>query len=406
MPMARSASAMGLVMVTDALRRGCAAALLVLTAGAVQAADIRIINGDTPGEGLNDTTPRDPVPGNPGTTVGAQRLNALGYVADLRGSRIGSDVPILVEVTFSNLRCRSTNADLAAAGPERLVSDFPGAQPGVFYALALANAINGARIESGPDISADFNAALDAPDDCLGGADWYYGLDNNPPGDDLNFVSTATHELIHGLGFASFVNLQTGEFFMGLPSIYETFIRDLGFSTTWPSLNNNERMASAANDGNVVWDGPSITPQVSARYSDGTVGSDLQLYAPNPVEPGSSISHWEADLTPNALMEPFVDARGDVDIRNGIGLAACVLSDLGWGLINRVGCPDDDGAAIPSPDGTADGSGNANAGGGSGDMAGDDGSGGGGCTLGRGAPDPIWLALLLVAAWRLRRQSI
>ncbi len=401
--MARFMSVTGWAMITESLRRGCVAACLVLTSGAVQAADIVIINGDNPGEGLNEPTPRAPVPGNPGETVGAQRLNAIGYVADLLGSRIVSDVPIVVEVTFSSLRCRSTNADLAAAGPDRLVSDFPGSQPGVFYALALANAISGGRIESAPDISAEFNAALDAQDDCLGGADWYYGLDNDPPGDDLNFISTAAHELIHGLGFASFVDLQSGEFFMNLPSIYETFIRDLSFGTTWPNLNSNQRAASAANDGNVIWDGPSITPQVSNRFSGGRVGSDLQLYAPNPVEPGSSISHWDDDLTPNALMEPFVDARGDVDIRNGIGLAACVLADIGWTLNSGVGCPDDNGAGIPAPDGSVDGSGNAD----TGDVLGssDSDGGGGGCSLGRGAPDPIWLLLLLVAVWRLRRSA-
>ncbi|MEQ8798376.1 MAG: JDVT-CTERM domain-containing protein [Salinisphaeraceae bacterium] len=372
----------------------------MLTVTAAQAVEIRIADGDNPGEGLNDPTPRAPVGGNPGVTVGEQRRNALQFVANLLGNRIASDVPIVVEVKFSNLNCEPNNADLAAAGPRRLVSDVPGGQPGVFYALALANAINGSRIqdEPPPDILAEFNAALDAPDDCLGGADWYYGLDNDPPDGDLNFVTTAAHELIHGLGFASFADLGSGEFFMGLPSVYETCIADRSFDTTWPGLTNNERMASAENDGNVIWVGPSISSRIANGFSSGVSNGRLLLYAPNPFEGGSSISHWDDNLTPNALMEPFVDSRGDVDIRQGIGVAACVLADLGWTMQNTSLC------SSPSPDGLAGCPVQSNAGISPPDSTGGDG-GGGGCSLARGALDPIWLLLLLAAAWRLRRSA-
>jgi hypothetical protein len=55
-----------------------AAALVLLAAPAAQAAVITVVNADAgTGKGLDDPTPVSPVGGNPGTTLGAQRLRAL-----------------------------------------------------------------------------------------------------------------------------------------------------------------------------------------------------------------------------------------------------------------------------------------------------------------------------------------
>ena len=48
-----------------------------VAAPAVEAAVIRVINNDNPGEGFNDPTPVAPVGGNTGTTLGQQRLIAF-----------------------------------------------------------------------------------------------------------------------------------------------------------------------------------------------------------------------------------------------------------------------------------------------------------------------------------------
>ena len=57
------------------------------------AAQFVIVNADFPGEGFNDPTPAAPVGGNPGTTLGEQRLNvflrAAGVVASPANSAAG-----------------------------------------------------------------------------------------------------------------------------------------------------------------------------------------------------------------------------------------------------------------------------------------------------------------------------
>ena len=60
-----------------------AAALLALSAVSAGATTIVISSRDAAGVGFNDTTPVAPVGGNPGTTLGEQRMNVYKHVAHL-----------------------------------------------------------------------------------------------------------------------------------------------------------------------------------------------------------------------------------------------------------------------------------------------------------------------------------
>lgn len=54
------------------------------------------------------------------------------------------------------------------------------------------------------------------------------------------------------------------------------------------------------------------------------------LYTPNPVQPGSTVSHWDTIATPNQLMEPAING----DLRIAVGapydLTRAQLRDVGW----------------------------------------------------------------------------
>ena len=56
----------------------------------------------------------------------------------------------------------------------------------------------------------------------------------------------------------------------------------------------------------------------------------VRLYAPNPVEPGSSKSHWDRGASPNLLMEPSINS--DLDPSNYLDLSPNLLEDIGWPL--------------------------------------------------------------------------
>ena len=88
----------------------------VVTAPA-QSATIVIINNNAAGVGFNDPTPAAPVGGNPGTTVGQQRLFVFQYAANIWGALLPSTVQIDVVAQFTGLTCTATSAVLGSAGP-------------------------------------------------------------------------------------------------------------------------------------------------------------------------------------------------------------------------------------------------------------------------------------------------
>ena len=59
----------------------------------------------------------------------------------------------------------------------------------------------------------------------------------------------------------------------------------------------------------------------------GTDGaSHVLLFAPNPIQGGSSISHWDTTVVPSLLMEPNIGS----DLTHGVDLTLPALRDIGW----------------------------------------------------------------------------
>ena len=453
------------------------------TAMPAQAVPIVLNNVDESGLGLNDLTPATPVGGNSGTTVGAQRLGVFHEAARLWGDILGGDVPVVIQSSFIPLGCNANSGVLGAAGTITVWAGFPGAEhDNTWYPAALANQLAGEDLSPGDpdpgflaepyndDIIAVFNSELGTTG-CLEGAHWYYGLDNNPGAGGIDFLNVVMHEIAHGLGFSSFVDETTGEGFLDLPGVYDTLILDRSTGMFWTEMNNDERMASAINSGNVVWGGLSVNalaagvlqrgvpeltidsfgqplsigtasfgppvppegisgvivlaedgenetndgcsplvnaadiagnialidrgacfftdktlnaqaagataviiannqdsgainlggaadgitiPTVSVSMADGdaikaalpgaqgtlSVNFNLlagaspeglvKLYAPNPVQPGSSISHFDNSATPNLLMEPSITST--LRASETVDLTGMLLADLGWDI--------------------------------------------------------------------------
>lgn len=144
-------------------------ALTVPAPTPVSAATVTVINVDGAGEGFNDPSPRAPVGGNPGLTLGAQRLNVFQHAADIWGSILTSSVVITVEARFDPQFCTATSAVLGSAGPNTVEMDFAGAElADTWYVAALANAMAGVDLAAGiNDIGITFNSDVDDPV-CLG----------------------------------------------------------------------------------------------------------------------------------------------------------------------------------------------------------------------------------------------
>src|SRR6185503_14585980 len=77
--------------------------VLAYSGSAFAGANVIVINNDGPNEGFNDPTPAAPVGGNPGTTLGAQRLFAFQFAANIWGATLDSNVPVRIQASFDPL---------------------------------------------------------------------------------------------------------------------------------------------------------------------------------------------------------------------------------------------------------------------------------------------------------------
>jgi hypothetical protein len=273
-----------------------ATSVLILPVTAHAAAKIVIINQDAPGVGFNDTTPATPVGGNPGTTVGEQRLIAFQKAADIWASILDSDVEIKIQANFAPLECSANEGVLGSAGPMAVEADHPGApKTNTWYHIALASRQAGEdRDPTGNDIRARFNGDLGKPN-CLSGSSWYYGLDANPPQGGIDLVVVLIHEFAHGLGFSELIDDATGRFFMDIPDAYSHYILDNATGKTFIEMSNSERR-TALTSGALVWNGTAVfaaapsTLQLKASLAVSSPSSVAGTYPGGTAEFGRPVS--------------------------------------------------------------------------------------------------------------------
>lgn len=296
-------------------------------AGAAQAAaNIVIVNLNAPGVGFNDPTPAAPIGGNPGTTLGEQRLIAFQHAAAIWGATLDSSVTIRVGAGFVPLACNAGGAVLGSAGPTEAWTDFPNApRPSTWYVGALAAKLAGEDLTAptDPHIIARFNSRLGLFPDCLPGSPFYVGLDNNAAGQ-IDLVAVLLHEMAHGLGFLSLTDDETGALFLGLPSEWDYHLVDNRNNTPWVALTDAQRASSAVNWRGLSWNGPNVNaavPTVLAPRSNLDIGGANAGSARGDYYVGDASFGPALGTTPvSGQLMPVVDQA------NGAGLACTPLS--------------------------------------------------------------------------------
>ena len=232
----------------------------VLSLGATPSAlaqgQIVIVNVDGANEGFNDPAPAAPVGGNPGTTLGQQRLNVFERAADIWEGVLKPKNDVYVTAAFNPL---APNV-LGSAGTTFIFRNFPGAElPNTWYHSAIADQLAGQELNPGfADINAQFSSNFV----------FYLGYDNNE-GALVDLLPVVLHELGHGLGFANFVNETTGTLALGFPDVYSEYTLDTVTNKIWNQMSDTERAASAINVRKVSWNGLHVNENVPHVLSPG-----------------------------------------------------------------------------------------------------------------------------------------
>ncbi len=289
--------------------------------------------------GFSDATAISAIDGNNGTTVGAQRKLSFIKAAELIAAQIDTPQTLIIDADFTNLSCDASSATLGSAGATINLGNVTPAAGTIntFYPVGLINAIGNNDYDAGSDITAQFNSNI-GNTGCLQASNgWYYGF-GTPATNYIGFTTVLLHEITHGLGFASLTNASSGAKASGIDDIFSNFLYAAANSADWSvagGLSDAQRAASAISSTGLLWNGSNVNTQaigvLTAGFQDNdasstfTSGDRVQMYAPNPVENGSSVSHFNTAASPNELMEPQY-----TEGQYTLGLAAYLLKDIGW----------------------------------------------------------------------------
>jgi len=154
------------------------------------------------------------------------------------------------------------------------------------------------------------------------GLAWNFGS-GAPAAGEIDFRSVVTHEIGHSLGWLGSYDSVADNFGLGDYGLttYESFLVDsqgnkpLNGGTGTPD-NFNEL------DNPVYFDGFSAT---------NLYGGLVPIYAPDPYEAGSSLSHLDTGTFPDATMSHAISI-GDTR-RTLSGLEIAMMDDMGWDVI-------------------------------------------------------------------------
>ncbi|HET7845555.1 MAG TPA: hypothetical protein VFL14_15465 [Xanthomonadales bacterium] len=319
----------------------------------------------------DDSSPRSPVGGNSGTTLGQQRrLAAQEAVRILAQYR--STVPVRVQACWSTSQGPgggNGGVTLAASGPNYLVRNLAefntnGTQDlgerapflprnYTWYPNTLLGKLAGTRpcnlyaTQSAvdectlTDFGIDFNLKVDTE-----GRGFYYGFDGGAQAaGKSDFVTVAAHEMTHGLGFISTVEVDAdngtvGAKFFGYDDAFSANLVDVQNEGAGPVVRfldetSAQREAALNAFVQIRWDGAeAVTSTLNTFRGLPAPDNYIKMYTTTPIQPGSTLSHIGFANSPE-LMNPTIN--------NGLrttGLSSLMLNAVGWSDAPKTLPPD------------------------------------------------------------------
>jgi hypothetical protein len=261
-------------------------------------------------------------------TYGADRQAALDDAASMLGSYFTN---YNANLTYNVVSYSTDNNTLASAGSDVYTTTGESFGKTVVQAKIISN---GAVDYNGADADGDIN--------------WNFfhnwGLTDTVAADEIDFKSTAMHELLHSFGFLSLIN-EDGSGGQGhLPgtpdvwSSFDYFLTDaegnylIDGDGVFDPNGVSALTAGEPNNAGVLFDGP------SSAGANG--GNGVPIYTPDPWEEGSSLSHLDdnSDITDTSIMNAVAHGNG-LDVRTLGELELGILKDIGYTEVSAVPVP-------------------------------------------------------------------
>lgn len=247
------------------------------------------------------------------------------------------NAPVYINVASnSKLMCSGGSAVLAQASPEYIYRDDKNQPPekrlnlpeiDIWYPSSLAVQLS-SKAKDDLGTRASITAQFNPLNQVACNLTWYYGT-GKPGSYQISFYDTAIHEIMHGLGFISFWD-ENAQWYADSNDVYSKHLGAGSSSATGAWITKMSGLAgqTALTSNNVFWQG--AKGKQFAKLLQGWPNKP-KIYAPNPYEGGSSISHFDTTTTylsgADEMMEPYASDDSALSY-----LSAAIFCDIGWGL--------------------------------------------------------------------------
>jgi hypothetical protein len=246
-------------------------------------------------------------------------LNINQETATLHALDIWSEV--LAGIVPVDINIMSTNMGAGVIGGSYRQPNYFNPETQTWYCSALGNQMAGYNVvPSQRDIRLEMNSQFN----------FYYGITGNPGGSQIDWITVMLHEVCHGLGFYPLVGT-TGAYAYTTPSGGSTstnypgiYDRQLFQGLTGPCLTELTQTERAA----LVKSNNLYSGAPGSNLLEANSGVRIQMYAPSSWAGGSSVSHWNTNVTFSTFMKHSI-AYGFKLHTIGTRKIGMML-DLGW----------------------------------------------------------------------------
>ncbi len=327
---------------------------------------------DDAGVGFNETTMRiSDIDKGEMREVRLDRIACFEAAVMVWAAHLDINTTIRIDASFESfcdldppdpLLCGdATGAALALTTLKTVYHDFFNAPVAdTWFTVAEANQIAGLDLDPDPqrvvpstvfdDIHVVFNSDIDGT--ALGAVTWYYGTDGIVPADKIDFFSTVLHEVGHGLGFVSLMDVGTGSLYVELDDIFTSQLRQEGsVNLDYTDMTDEERAAAnvaarkdadLSNGDKVVWKGTAVVASEGLpERIDVPVPPDDPQQILADLDAIVNISHWAPTVDQtrsfsakndpddlDLLMEPFKTLSF-----TNLTLERAAFEDMFWPLV-------------------------------------------------------------------------
>lgn len=249
----------------------------------------------------------------------AEAKTAVEYAVNILESVLPSDAKITIKASWTRISSAGVLGNSSITG-FAAGWGIDALDPIAYYPVTVAEKIAGKSLNE--DNEADVELELNNT------TKWYLGTDGNTPVSKYDLVTVVIHELCHGLGFFSSMDVENSLGSYGIftiPTIYDKLVEELTgkrLTDTAYFKQNSANLYLQLVSGQLYFGGP-----LTQRYLS---SNRARLYSPSEWDPGSSVCHLDETRTAqaDALMTPYIN-YGEA-IHNPGRLTMSILGDIGW----------------------------------------------------------------------------